>query len=140
MKKKLVFTCAVMDMLHEGHINLLKKMRKEADFAVVFLHDDKSVFENKKRFPVQDFEHRKRNIEAIELTDVIIKIQNADPTMDIAKFVYLTKKVISEFIYMRGDDWKDFPGKKIMKAFNIPIKFIKYTDGISSTKLRNQIK
>lgn len=140
MKKKLVFTCAVMDMLHEGHINLLKKMRKEADFAVVFLHDDKSVFENKKRFPVQDFEHRKRNIEAIELTDVIIKIQNADPTMDIAKFVYLTKKVISEFIYMRGDDWKDFPGKKIIKAFNIPIKFIKYTDGISSTKLRNQIK
>lgn len=143
---KIVFTASVMDCLHEGHVNLLKEMRKEAGengMVGVILHDDKSTFENKKRFPIQSVKHRFDNLLKSDLVDVMIITKDANPSYDFIKFVDFAKQNIDEkevkFIYMRGNDWVDFPGRAMIEALNIPIKFVKYTKGVSTTAIRKKI-
>jgi hypothetical protein len=44
-----------------------------------------------------------------------------------------------ELVFMRGDDNKDFPGKHVVTAFDIPIKYVTYTKDTSSTKIREYL-
>jgi hypothetical protein len=41
-----------------------------------------------------------------------------------------------DVVFMRGDDNLDFPGKHIIDSFGIPIEYVKYTEGVSSTEIR----
>lgn len=160
---KIVFTAAVMDCLHEGHVNLLNRMRVEAGAdgkVAVILHDDKSTFENKKRFPVQSLRQRSKNLADSGLVNKIYLTEKADPSFDMVEFIkenqenYKPAEIVLqkigvepetvysplEFVYMRGDDWQDFPGRKVIEAFNIPIKFVAYTPGVSTTQIREDLK
>jgi glycerol-3-phosphate cytidylyltransferase-like family protein len=111
-------------------------MRQEAIRVVVALHDDKSTFENKGRFPVQDYRHRRINLLRCGHVDNFIKVRNADPSSALSNAITLYKPVI----YMRGDDWPDFPGKTVLEIADIPIKLVPYTKGVSSTAIREGIK
>jgi len=140
-QEKLVFTAAVMDLCHEGHINLLKKMRKEAGKGkvIVVLHDDKSIYDTKGRIPIQDLEHRMENVRITELVDEVLS------TTDYQDLARVFEKIISShtlynLVFMRGNDWSDFPASKTIKEHNIPIKFVEYTKGVSSTLIRKELK
>ena len=135
-KYDIAITACVMDLLHSGHLELLQLMRKNADNLVMFLHDDFSTFENKKKFPVQSYNHRERNL--LNFVDEIIKVKNKNPQEYFINF--LKKNLDKKIVYIRGDDWKNFPGINIIKDFNIPIIYKKYTPEISSTILRNNLK
>ena len=56
------------------------------------------------------------------------------------------KKVIKErpqketAVYMRGDDWNNFPGIAVVKQLGIPIEYVSYTTGVSTTQIRNELK
>lgn len=123
-------------MLHKGHLNLLRKMRKEADTLIVLIHDDKSCYEIKDKFPVQDLQHRIKNLELTALPDHVFYTDSADPSE-------IFEKVVKNFggnLYMRGDDLKeDFPGKKKLDELKIPIKFEPYTRGVSSSEMREKL-
>lgn len=140
-KKKVVFTAAVMDLFHEGHKNLLNKMREEAGedgLVIVVLHDDYSTFLNKKRFPVQSLEHRAKNLVSTSLADNVFKAYQIEP-IDVFKIIiegYSSVKY--ELTFMRGDDWQDFPGRAFLEKRNIAIKLIPYTKGISSSIRRKK--
>ena len=125
-----VLTCGVFDCLHEGHKNLLDEMMKLGEVHVL-LHDDYSTFKNKNRFPVQTYKHRKRNLLKYGVKKVY---KCTTPTPDFRKFV---KK---NFLYVRGNDWINFPGKEMLDANKIPIKFLPYTEGISTSIIRTFIK
>ncbi len=134
------FCAAVFDMLHAGHINLLEQMRMAAYKTIIFLHDDLSTFKNKNKFPVQSFEHRKRNLLDSGLVDEVFKVNDPDPSKIFEEWTGQGKKNVDKrYIYMRGDDWKDFPGREVIEEREIPIVFVPYTKGISSTKLRDEI-
>lgn len=144
VKKPIIFTVGCFDTLHEGHVNLLEKMREEIGINsysnpnfYVLIHDDASIYKNKKRFPVQTLAHRMHNLDALGVNH-IIEVHHSDPTPDIKKFVESLPN--NMFIYMRGDDWQDFPGKKYIESMHIPIKYISYTKGVSSTEIRNNLK
>jgi bifunctional ADP-heptose synthase (sugar kinase/adenylyltransferase) len=111
-------------------------MRQEADRVVVVLHDDKSTFENKGRFPVQDYQHRKANLIASGFVDEIFEARKADPSGAFSLAITLYRPVV----YMRGDDWPDFPGKGVLEISGIPIKLVAYTEGVSSTEIRERLK
>lgn len=163
---KIVFTAAVMDCLHEGHVNLLKKMREKAGpngKVGVILHNDESTFKNKGRFPIQDINHRISNLENSGLADIIKITKRANPSLDMIYFMEFCKKYFTKlkyfslqnigsvdlenvpifedvkFIYMRGDDWQDFPGRKIIEEFDISIEFVEYTKGVSTTQIRSEL-
>lgn len=132
---KVVLTAAIFDLLHEGHIILLKKMKKEGGKVVVVLHDDESCYRIKGKLPIQDVWQRMKNLYLSELADEVLITKSIDPADQF-------KKVVSwydDILFMRADDNKDFPGKWLIEQNNIPIKYVKYTKGVSSTKIRKQL-
>ena len=136
MKKyDIAITACVYDLLHQGHLELINLMRKNAQYLTMFLHDDFSTFQNKKKFPVQNYNHREQNL--LNFVEEIIKVKNKSPEKEFTEF--LRKNLDKKIIYIRGDDWREFPGKKTIEDFNIPIIYKKYTPEISSTILRNNL-
>lgn len=135
---KLVFTAAVMDLLHEGHIELLEQMRELGDITLVVLHDGFTTFKNKKKLPIENLEKRTRNLIDTGLVDIVRYTFQDEPIEAFEKIVkdYGDK---FELIFMRGDDWSEFPAVSIIRKYNIPIVYKKYKSNISSTKLRNEL-
>jgi len=124
-----------MDLCHEGHLNLLKEMRKRGDKVVVVLHDDKSCFKIKGKIPLQSLKRRIENLKITGLVDKVLTTKDIDPC-------YIFYKVINKYddvVFLRADDNKDFPGKWIIDKYNIDIKYIKYTKGVSSTKIKKHL-
>lgn len=138
MKKTIVFTCGVFDLFHNGHKELLELMRSLGDKVYIFLHDDRSTYENKNKFPVQSFEHRYDNLKETYLVNNIYKVAYPNPVNYFKSFVKIYG-LKHNLIYVRGDDWKDAPGLDYLKEAGIKIIFKKYTQGISSTKLRSEL-
>jgi glycerol-3-phosphate cytidylyltransferase len=141
--KKYAMTVGVFDCLHEGHVNLFKRMREVAERVVVIVHDDRSTFENKGRFPVQRLGHRVENLQACGLVDEVRTVSSADPSTAIALVLALVeedKKKAEDCLFVRGDDWKDFPGKKVVEDMGIEIEFVPYTQGVSTSQIRNDIQ
>ena len=141
---KIVMTAAVFDLCHRGHLNILKAMRAEAGvdgLVVVFLHDDKSIYDTKGKIPIQSFEQRKRNLEITELVDVIYCVSDYNDLAIGIRMAYDEYfKKLDGAIWMRGDDWTDFPARKTIEELGIKIKFLPYTVGISSSLIRSGLE
>ena len=141
--KPIIFTVGCFDMLHEGHLNLFDKMAAEIGAVsysdpnfYVFIHDDFSILKNKGRVAVQSLAQRSANLDLIHVLNSI-EVNHADPTYEIREFI--EDHPGRKFIFMRGDDWQDFPGRAYLEEMNIPIKFINYTEGVSSSLLREKL-
>jgi len=141
--KKVAITVGVFDCLHEGHVNLLKNMREMAEDVKVFIHNDLSTFHNKGRFPVQKEDHRWDNLFQSRLADEVIIVWEEDPGYRVGLHIddLVLKGILpSEIVYVRGDDWKDFPGRKVIEEKGVEIVFIPYTNGVSTTMIRNELR
>jgi cytidyltransferase-like protein len=135
---RLVFTAAVMDLLHEGHLNLLKSMRESGDLTLVVLHDGFTTFKNKHRLPIENLEKRTRNLIDTGLVDIIRFTFSESPSMEFREIIDRFQPQF-DLIFMRGDDWRDFPGRSVLERADIPIVQIPYTVGASSSKLRLEL-
>jgi cytidyltransferase-like protein len=133
----IAITCGVFDMLHEGHADLFGKMREMAKCVVAMVHDDMSTWKNKKRMPVQLAMVRRDNVRDTGLADVALIVKEQNPAMAILDAIKLMRVNHGErVIYVRGDDWKDFPGRKELESNGVEILFKKYYPGISSSERR----
>ena len=110
-------------------------MRKSGDKVIMIIHDDLSCYKIKGKFPIQSVEHRKRNILLTGLVDKVLITKSTDPADQFQKVISKYKDIL----FIRGDDNKDFPGKWLLDKHNIPIKFVKYTKGVSSSKIREYL-
>lgn len=111
-------------------------MKRESDAIIVLLHDDKSTFKNKGRFPVQRFAHRWHNLVLSGYIEEVIPVEKADPSVQISNVIALYRPVV----YMRGDDWPGFPGREAIECAEIPIRLVPYTKGISTTQIRETVQ
>lgn len=135
-----VISAAIMDLCHEGHLNLLKEMRKAAGNdgrVIMVLHDDRACYEIKGKFPIQSVTHRANNVSDTGLVNEVRTIDSVDPGPEFDEII--RENWDSTMLFMRGDDNKNFPGKYIIENFQIPIVYIPYTEGVSSSKLRCEI-
>ena len=139
---KIVFTAAVMDLLHRGHINLLRAMRAEAGDGkvIVVLHDDRSTWLNKGIVPVQSLRRRFDCIQVTELVDTTHICTELTPEKNFRELVSEARRNGHELLFMRGDDWKDFPARAVLEELNVPMKIISYTKDVSSTLLREDLR
>ena len=142
--KKYAITVGVFDCLHEGHVNLFKRMCELGEHVVVIVHDDQSTFQNKGRFPVQKWEHRMENLQACGLVDEIRRVANADPSNAIGLLLAVCEESertkADDFVYVRGDDWQNFPGRKTIEDAGVEIVLIPYTEGVSTSQIRSDIQ
>lgn len=128
-------TFGIFDLYHDGHLNILENAKKEGDILVVGVGSDYSVkIEPKKK--------EKTWMTSETRLRIISKNRDVDWAFLYGTYYDLEQaiKIIKPDLYVRGDDWPvDFPGEKILRELKIPIKLLKYTEGISSTIIKERM-
>jgi glycerol-3-phosphate cytidylyltransferase len=125
------FTCGTMDLLHAGHILMLKEVKEQCHYLVVGLHTDPTIDRPDKNKPIQSVEERRIQLEAVKYVDEIVEY---DTEEDLVKLL----KEISPQVRFVGEDWKDNPN---LTGIDLPIKIVFNTrdHNYSSTELRHRI-
>ena len=120
------------DLIHPGHINILKEAAKLGSITVGLLTD--SAIASYKRLPHMNYEQRKTVIENIKGVDQVMPQETLD-------YRVILEKVKPDYV-LHGDDWNDGVQKKTrqqvidkLKEFGGELVEIPYTKGISSTRL-----
>ena len=96
MKKKISYVALAADILHEGHVNILKIASKYGK-VVVGLLTDKAIASYKK-LPYLNFEQRKVIIQNMKFVDKVVAQETLDHTINLMK--------IKPDYVVHGDDWK----------------------------------
>ncbi len=97
--KTIVFTNGVFDIIHPGHIELLREAKSYGDILIVGLNTDRSVKINKgEKRPIFTFEDRKKLLLAIEYVDFVIGFDEKTP-------YNLIQKIVPD-ILVKGGDYK----------------------------------
>jgi len=66
------FTCGTMDLLHAGHILMLKECKEQCDYLIVGLQTDPTLDRPEKNKPIETIEERKIRLEGCKYVDEII--------------------------------------------------------------------
>ena len=128
-----VYTVGCFDLFHQGHVVLLQRMRQFGRKVIVGVHDSRSIYKLKKRVPVDSTEIRMQNVK--KYADEVFCIASTDPSNFIACIVSMGKNETA--VYIRGDDMPTFPAREVVEKL-MPIKFLPYTEGVSSTQIRKE--
>ena len=136
MKKKIAYVALSADILHEGHINILKTASKLGNVVVGLLTDE--AISTYKKIPYLDFKQRKVVIQNIKYVTKVIPQKTLD-------YVPNLKYIKPDFV-VHGDDWKTGIQKKtrgkaikILKKWSGKLVEPKYTKNISSSKIKEKI-
>lgn len=128
MKK--VITYGTFDLLHYGHINLLKRAKALGDYLVVAISTDEfNALKGKKSY--FSYEERKAIVEAIKYVDEVIPENNWEQKVEDCKRLNIDTFVI-------GDDWT---GKfDFLKDIGVEVVYLPRTPDISTTDIKNNLK
>ena len=128
MKK--VITYGTFDLLHYGHINLLRRAKSLGDYLIVGLSTDGFNNKEKNKESYFDYENRKSLLDAVKYVDLVIPEETWDQkVLDIQKY--------NVDIFVIGDDWK---GKfDYLEDFGIEVVYLPRTNEISTTKIKKDL-
>jgi len=136
MKKK-VYIGMSADIIHPGHLNIIKGGAKLGEVIIGLLTDE--AVASYKRLPYLDYEQRKIIVENIKNVEKVIPQQTLD-------YVPNLLKEKPDFV-VHGDDWKEGTQKETrqrvvdtLKDWGGKVIDLPYTQGISSTKLNERMK
>ncbi len=128
MTVKKVITYGTFDLLHAGHINILRRARELGDYLIVVLSTDEfNAIKNKKAY--YSYEDRKLILEAIRYVDEVIPEYNWEQKID---------DVVGNQVdvFVMGDDWK---GKFDFLKDYCEVIYLPRTEGISTTKIKSDL-
>lgn len=129
MKK--VITYGTFDLLHYGHINLLKRAKEYGDYLIVALSTDEFNWDEKQKKCYFDYEKRKHLLEAIRYVDLVIPEKSWEQKVaDIQEFR------VDKFVM--GDDWK---GKfdYLADDTGVEVIYLPRTPEISTTQIKKDL-
>ena len=132
--KKIGFTNGCFDILHEGHIKLLKSAKQECDFLILGLNSDTSVKMNKgNKRPINSENERAVILKSIKYIDMIIIFESKTP--------YSLIKKIKPDLLIKGSDYKEHQviGADFVKSYGGKIKLVELAKNKSTTNLINKI-
>ncbi|BFZ13107.1 hypothetical protein BsWGS_16146 [Bradybaena similaris] len=130
-----VYTVGCFDLFHYGHIKLLKQMRTFGKKVIVGVHDSRSIYQLKKQVPVDSTITRMRNVK--QYADEVFCVAGTDPS-PFLESIFDKSNQKSSAIYVRGDDMPQFPARPLCESL-MTVRFLPYTIGVSSTKLRKDL-
>ena len=93
---KIGFTASAFDLLHAGHIAMLKESKYHCDHLICGLHVDPSVGRNSKNSPAQTLVERYVQLNAVSFVDEIIPYQNESDIIDIILLRCVDVRIIGE--------------------------------------------
>ena len=128
---KRVITYGTFDLLHYGHINLLRRAKALGDYLIVCLSTDAFNRNEKNKICYFTYEQRKQLLEAIRYVDLVIP-----ETCWEQKRTDIHEYHIDTFVI--GDDWR---GKfDFLKEEGAEVVYLTRTPEISSTQMRRDLK
>ena len=124
---KRVITYGTFDLLHYGHINLLKRAKELGDYLIVAVSTDDFNWNEKQKKSYYTYEQRKAMVEAIRYVDLVIPENNwGQKRTDIHDY--------NIDVFVIGDDWK---GKfDFLKEEGADVVYLERTPEISSTQIK----
>lgn len=128
MKK--VITYGTFDLLHYGHINLLRRAKKYGDYLIVALSTDE-FNEKKGKHSYFNYEKRKALLEAIRYVDLVIPENNWEQKIDDIKEYKVDVTVM-------GGDWAGSDKFEYLKDY-CELVYLDRTEGISTSKIKKDL-
>lgn len=126
---KRVITYGTFDLLHYGHINLLRRAKALGDYLIVALSTDEFNWNSKGKKSYFTFAERKAMLEAIRYVDMVIPEENWDQKVsDVEKY--------EVDVFTMGDDWE---GKFDFLKSQCEVVYLPRTPEISSTQIKQDL-
>ena len=127
MKK--VITYGTFDLLHAGHINLLRRAKELGDYLIVVVSTDEFNWNEKRKKGYFSYEERKKLVEAVRYVDLVIPENNWEQKVsDVQEYHVDT--------FVMGDDWV---GKFDFLKEYCDVVYLPRTEGISTTKIKQDL-
>ena len=127
---KRVLTYGTFDLLHYGHINLLKRAKALGDYLIVAVSTDEfnSI---KHKTAYHNFETRKMMLESIRYVDLVIPEENWEQKIDDVRNYHVD-------IVVMGSDWAGSDKFDYLKDY-CEVVYLPRTEGISTTKIKEEL-
>ena len=127
-------TFSTFDLLHSGHIAMLREAKTQCDYLIACLQVDPSIDRPEKNTPVQSLVERWTQLQAVKYVDEIIPYQFEYEVEDILQMFNLDVRIL-------GVEYKDkdFTGKDVCKKRGIQLYFNKRDHRFSSSELRKRL-
>ena len=131
---KVGFTCSAFDLLHSGHISMLRDAKDQCEYLICGLQVDPSADRPEKNRPIQTVVERYTQLKAVGYVDEIIPYSTEEDLKDILSMYHIDVRIL-------GDEYreKDFTGKDICKRRDISLHFNKRDHRFSSSELRKRV-
>ncbi|MBR4423572.1 MAG: glycerol-3-phosphate cytidylyltransferase [Mailhella sp.] len=126
---KRVLTYGTYDLLHYGHINLLKRARALGDYLIVAISTDEFNKNMKNKVCVQSYEERKTILESLRFVDLVIPEENWEQKVNDVKLYHVDT-------FCMGSDWE---GKFDFLKEYCEVVYLPRTEGISTTQRKGQV-
>ena len=129
---KRVITYGTFDLLHYGHINLLRRAKEQGDYLVVALSTDEFNWDEKQKKCYFSYEKRKQLLEAIRYVDLVIPEEGWNQKSSDIKLYHIDK-------FVMGDDWAgkfDF----LQEETDAEVIYLPRTPEVSTTQIKNDLK
>ena len=131
---KVGFTCSAFDLLHSGHISMLRDAKDQCEYLICGLQVDPSADRPEKNRPIQTVVERYTQLRAVGYVNEIIPYSTEEDLKDIISMYHIDVRIL-------GDEYreKDFTGKEICKRRDISLYFNKRDHRFSSSELRKRV-
>ena len=127
-------TCSTFDLLHAGHIQMLRESKQQCDYLIVGLQIDPTVDRAEKNSPIQTIVERYIQLNAVEYVDEIVPYSTEQDLEDILEMYHIDVRIL-------GEEYRDkeFTGKDICRRRGIQLYFNKRDHRFSSSDLRKRV-
>ncbi len=127
-------TASTFDLLHSGHIAMLREAKSQCDYLICALQVDPSRDRSEKNAPIQSLVERQAQLSAVKYVDEIMVYESEADLEDLLAMCQIDIKIMSEeYRYI------DITGKDICKKRGIELYFNKRDHRFSSSELRHRI-
>jgi len=133
-RKRIVFTNGCFDILHRGHIDILRFAKKKGDILIVGLNSDLSIKKIKgKKRPINSFANRAKILSELISTNYIIKQNETDPIKLLL--------VIKPSVHCKGSDYnkKYLKENQTLKKIKSKLVLFKIKNKISTSKILSKL-
>ena len=131
---KVGFTCSTFDLLHSGHVQMLREAKDQCDYLICGLQVDPSFDRKDKNSPIQTVVERYTQLKAVGYVDEIIPYGTEEDLEDILSMYSINVRIL-------GEEYRDkpFTGRDICRKRDIDIYFNNRDHRFSSSDLRKRV-
>ncbi len=127
-----IYVPGCWDLLHHGHLNILRQAREMAETVIVGVVSDLGVAEYKDKIPVLCEKTRLAVVRALRDVDCAVLQMTTDPSTVV--------EALRPDALLHGDDWERLKiGQPTLEQLGIEFVRVPYTPGISTTALREKM-